>query len=236
MFDATVVDGVLQIRRLGTRWLSTGVNGGFVESDVAYNLSVPEGWDRTDVATYVDERRCKAGFDERGPALLTGVDLEHARGARVGPVEVYATAGLSNPAALPISPDGTLTNPDTSTAYRGQGTGTVNLVLGTERALDDGSLATLLALTAEAKAATLYALTGFTGTTTDAAVVGTDPEGEPAAFAGSATPVGGAARACVRDAVMASLRSRYAARTLPATVADAEYGLRTNQRAEVFEL
>ncbi|MFC6730666.1 hypothetical protein ACFQDG_18600, partial [Natronoarchaeum mannanilyticum] len=40
---------------------------------------------------------------------------------------------------------------------------------------------------------------------------------------------------CVRDAVLASLRSRYADRELPASVADAEYGVATTRSAEVFE-
>lgn len=234
MFEPTVADGVLQIRRRGSRWLVTGLGGGFVEADAAYNQSVPDGWNRTDVAAYVDERRRRAGFDEPGPALLTGVGLEHVRGARAGPVEVYATAGLSNPAALPMSPPGATA--DERSANDGWTPGTVNLIVGTDRALGDGALATLLALAAESKTATLGALTGFPGTTTDAAIVGTDPTGEPAAFAGSATEVGGAARACVREAVRASLASRYADEPVPLTVDDAEYGVRTDRRAEVFEV
>jgi len=71
------------------------------------HLSVPEGWERTDLGTYVDERLERAGFeptaaDAAGPALLTGVDIADARGARRGPVTAYATAGISNPAALPM--------------------------------------------------------------------------------------------------------------------------------------
>lgn len=234
MYERTVAEGVLRIRRPGTRWLSTGLNGGFTEADAAYNLTVPEDWERTDVADYVAERRRRAGFDEPGPALLTGVDLDHARGARAGPVEVIATAGLSNPAALPMNPDEPPAPPDSSGSNGRNRPGTVNLIVGTTRALEDGALASLLAVAVEAKAATLAAETGFPGTTTDAVVVGSDPTGVPSAFAGSATAVGGAARACVREAVAASLRSRYAAEPMPSTVNDASYGLRTEQRAEVF--
>ncbi len=231
MFDIAVSDGVLQLRRAGTRWLSTGWAGGFERADAAYNLTVPDGWDRTDVGRYIEDRRTAAGFDEPGPALLTGVDLAHARGARSGPVEAVATVGLSNPAALPMDPAGGAPAADVADEA---GPGTVNVVVGTTRALDDGALATLLAVAVEARAATLLAETGFPGTTTDATIVGGDPAGEPAPFAGSATAVGAAARACVREAVGASLRSRYADRPRPGSVRDADSGVRTERIAEVF--
>jgi adenosylcobinamide hydrolase len=236
MFETSVEAGVLQLARPGTNWLSTGWDGGFERADAAYNVSVPEGWNRTDLGTYVAERRDRAGFEISGPALLTGVELQHARGARLDSVVAYATAGVSNPAALPQNPsefpsrnadiDGRADDPD--------GVGTVNIVVGTTRALDDAGLANLVAVVVEAKTATLLAATGFPGTTTDAVVVGCDPDGDPAQFTGSATPIGAAARACVREAVRASLASRYEHRELPSSVADAEYGVVTDRRAEVF--
>lgn len=230
MFETAVEAGVLRLGRPGTRWLSTGWDGGFARADAAYNVSVPEGWTRTDLGPYVAERRERAGFEVPGPTLLTGVDMRHARGARLDSVVAYATAGLSNPAALPMEPTG-------SGEFRAdgpRGAGTVNVLLGTTRALDDAALANLLAVAAEAKTATLLAETGFPGTTTDAAVVACDGDGEPAAFTGSATAVGAAARACVREAVRESLRSRYDDRTVPESVADADHGVVTDRRAEVF--
>ncbi len=230
MFEPTVSTELLRLRRPGTRWLSSGWGGGFADGDVAYNISVPEGWSRTDIDDYVASRRTEAGFEETGPTLLTGVDLDHLRGARSGPVEVYATAGISNPAALPIEGSGREHSADTPDA------GTVNLIVGTDRALADGALANLLAVVVEAKAATLLAETGFPGTTTDAVVVGCDPAGEQATFTGSATPIGSAARACTRDAVLASLRSRYANSEYPESVADAAHGVETTADADVFRL
>lgn len=229
-FEAAVADDVLRVRRRGTRWLSTGWGGGFVAADAAYNVSVPEGWDRTDVGAYTAARRERAGFEAAGPTLVTGVGIDHARGARCEPVVAFATVGLSNPAALPMAPDGTADGGERDAG----GAGTVNLVVGTTWALDDAGLATLLGVAVEAKAATLLAETGFPGTTTDAAIVGCDPAGEPAAFAGSATPVGASARACVREAVQASLRSRHPDRDVPSSVDDAEFGTSTTRRAEVF--
>jgi adenosylcobinamide hydrolase len=231
MFRTTVSAGVLEFYRPGSRWLATGHDGGFQTTDAAYNVSVPEGFDRTDLPTYCTERRERAGFAVEGPTLLTGVDLAHARGARSGPVTVVATAGVSNPAALPMDPSGAAADAEDGPAPPG----TVNLLVGTTRALSDGALATLLSTTVEAKTATLVAETGFSGTTSDAAVVGCDPSGRSADFAGSATPVGAATRACVREAVRASLRSRYADRSLPDTVADADHGVRTEREADIFE-
>ena len=225
--------GVLRLSRPGTRWLSTGWAGGFTESDAAYNVSVPTGFARTDLGAYVAERRREAGFDVEGPALLTGVDLQHARGARSGSVTAVVTAGVSNPAALPPTGE----RPATLEGDLGEhNPGTVNVLLATTRSLDDGALASLLGVVVEAKAATLLAETGFPGTTTDAAVVGCAPDGRHEPFAGSATATGAAARACVRDALRASLRSRHPDGGYPTSVADAEYGVSTDHAAEVFRV
>lgn len=231
MAETTISDGVCRLSKPGTRWLATGFDGGYVTADAAYNVSVPTGFDRTDLDSYADERLQAAGFEGDGPRLLTGVEMQHARGARCGPVTAAVTAGVSNPACLPLDGDADAradSDPD------GRPWGTINILLCTSRALDDGTLATLLATAVEAKAATLQQRTGFSGTTTDAVAVGCDPAGDPVEFAGSGTAVGGAARACVREALAASLDSRYREKKCPDSVADAEYGVRTDERATVF--
>jgi adenosylcobinamide hydrolase len=229
VFTATVRDGVCRLARPDTRWLSTGHAGGESRAPAAYNCTVPEGWGRTDLDAYVAERLAAAGFEADGPALLTGVDQRHARRARLGPVEAVATAGVSNPAALPV---------DVEEADAGLGdddptchAGTVNVLVGTTRALAPGALPNLLTVAAEAKAATLLELVGVPGTTTDAVVAACDPAGDPARFSGSATAVGGAARACVRDAVAASLHARH-----PDGEYERESGVVTDERATVSEL
>lgn len=265
---ATRTDGVLCVRQATAEWLSTGWNGGRYRGDHAYNISVPDGWHCTDLASYVEGRLERAGFREsedhlethrdsddqlEGPVLLTGVDLKHARGAHCGPVTVYATAGVSNPAALPMDPsggdlpDGTLETPEDGlgdsdetppTRDESSTVGTVNLIVTTRCRLAAGALENLLAVAAEAKATTLLARTGFPGTTTDALVVGHDPAGPEQAFSGSATPVGAATRACVREALSSALESRYGGTdaTIPADVETAEHGVSTDVRASVFEL
>lgn len=254
-FDAARSEGVLRVARPGAEWLHTGWDGGRRATDAAYVVTVPEGWRCEAIDAYVADRRSTAGFDGPGPTLLTGVSVEHARGARCGPVTAYATAGLSNPAALPPDPpggelpDGRLVTDDgadpepradrdarTDSDGDPPGAGTVNVVVGTDRALADGALANLVAVAAEAKAATLLSATGFPGTTTDAVTVGHDPTGRPTEYSGSATRVGAAARACVREAVRASLRSRYGGvgDAIPDAVGDARYGVSTDVRADVF--
>jgi len=231
VFETTVRAGVFRARRESTCWLSTGWNGGHSQGSVAYNITVPTGFDETDIEEYAARRRRKAGFDERGPTLLTGVSMDHVRGARAGPVEVYATVGLSNPTALSMEPTREWTPPE---RHEQSDIGTVNLLVGTTRALTGGALANLVAVAAGAKAETLLSATGFPGTSSDAVVVGCDPDGEPTQFTGSATEVGAATRACVRDAVLGSLDSRYPDGGFPDSVPDAEYGVTTDRRADVF--
>jgi len=233
MFETTRRGDVAQLRREGARWLSTAWDGGYRESDAAYNVTVPTGFSRTDLDAYREERLADAGFPV-GPTLLTGVGMAHARVATSGPVTVLATAGLSNPAVLPMGEgsvaDDTAVGRDSDDDRRWR-PGTVNLVVGVDRALADGALATLLGTVVEAKAATLLAAADVPGTTSDAVLVGTDPTAGRAAFAGSATEVGGAARACVRDAVLASLTARYD--DGPPAPDAAEYGVVTDRQTDI---
>jgi adenosylcobinamide hydrolase len=232
MFESARRDGVLRLERPGTRWLSTGWDGGLLDAEAAFNVTVPEGWDRQDLDAYVDERLDGVGFDRprNAPVLLTGVAQRHARGASVGPVTVVATVGLSNPAALPMAPAG-----GRLPRERDLVPGTVNVFVGTERALDDAALANLVTVATEAKTAKLLDAVGFPGTTTDAVVAACDPDGEPAGFSGSATRVGAAARACVREAVAASFEARYDEDDPPESVDAARHGVSTDVEAAVFD-
>jgi len=215
------------------RWLSTGFNGGTHRSDAVYNITVPEGWTETDLEEYVDTRLAEAGFDAPGPALLTGVDQQHARRAILDPVEIVVTAGISNPSTLPPA-----SRPETepSEPNRKFRPGTINIIAGTRCALRPGAVANLVGVVTEAKTATLLRQTGFSGTTSDAVIIGSDPTGEGAQFSGSSTPVGRAARACVRDALTAALESRYETEATPESVDDAAYGCATTVEATVSEL
>jgi len=228
-FECDRTSGRLTLRSPDARWLSNGFDGGYSNADAAHNLTVPDGFDRTDLTAYVTER---LGSAPAGPVLLTGVDQTHARAARYGPVLVVVTAGLSNPALLPVegSADRCSDLPDGSTPPR---PGTVNVLVGSEAPLTEGGLAGLLATVVEAKTATLTALSGCTGTTSDAVVVGCPEADDCAAFAGSATEVGNAARVCVRDALSAALTARYG--DDPPDPLTAEHATPTSGAATVFQ-
>lgn len=246
LFATTVREEVVEIAREGTTWLSTGWRGGRTTAAALHSVHVPEGWDCESIDDYVDSRLSRAGFDRDGPVLLTGVDAAHVRGARCGPVEAYATAGVSNPAALPIDPDGPprAPNPTPDCEAAGEGSagyptagddpGTVNVVVGTDRALAPGALANLVAVASETKAAILLDTVGVPGTTTDAVVTACDPDGEPAQYSGSATAVGAAARACVREAIRASLDARYPDGDWP-DPERADHAAPTEARATTFD-
>jgi len=237
VFETMVTDGVRQVRRQHTDWLSTGVDGGRKRADEAYNITVPAGWNNTALDAYIEQRVTAAGFEGDGPALLTGVAQRHARRAVCGSVAALVTAGLSNPATLPARSDAdsaaVAIEPEQAADDSPGHHGTINVILVTTRALSAATQASLLAGVAEAKAATLVTTTGFTGTTSDAVIVGSDPEGEPARFAGSATAVGQAARACVRDGLTAAIAARYPDREYPRSVADADHGTTTTATATV---
>jgi adenosylcobinamide hydrolase len=177
-----------------------------VTADAAHNLTVPKGFDRTDLSAHVAER---LGSVPEGPALLTGVQQANARGARNGAVEVVATAGLSNPAVLPVGENSDADASDRPTTDRGFEPGTVNIFVCSPKPLTDGGLGGLLATAVEAKTATLSALAGCTGTTSDAIAVGCPDEDGGASFAGSATTMGNATRVCVREAIHGALAAHY---------------------------
>ena len=231
LFEPTVRANVLQLRTGDLDWLSTGANGGSWRATAAYNVTVPEGWNKTDLDAYAEQRRAEAGFERSGPTLLTGVDQQHAHRARLDPVEVVVTAGLSNPTTLP--PAGSTASTETDTNSQ---PGTINIIAATTRTLSAGALANLIAVVTEAKTATLGRLTGFSGTTSDAVIVGSDPTGESARFSGASTPVGQAARACVRDALTAALASRYESESIPESVEGAAYGYETTVESTVSRL
>lgn len=232
MSDVTVRSGVCRLSIPNGRWLGTGVKGGLRVADGALNVSVPSDFDRRDLEAVVTERCATAGFEGDGPALLTAVEQRHARGAKAGSVTVVATAGLSNPAVLKSKPQ--QEKSDSTDVDRYPPVGTVNLLVSTERALTEAQLAGCLASVVEAKTATLSAMTGFIGTTSDAVAVGSNRDGSQISFVGSSTEIGLKIRACVRDALRAGLEANYTDEGIPRSVEAAEHGTVVDAKTTVF--
>lgn len=232
MSDIAVRSGVCRLSVPDGRWLGTGVHGGFCEAEGAVNVSVSADFDRHDLGAVVAERCDAAGFAGDGPALLTAVPQRHARVAASGPVTAVATAGLSNAATIEINPSKEINS--RGAADERPPPGTVNLLVAIDGSLSDALLAGALAAVVEAKTATLQATTGFTGTTSDAVSVGSDRGGREISFVGSSTDVGRAIRACVRDALRASLDATYAEDPMPRSVDDADHGAVTVGDPTVF--
>ncbi len=220
MFETTHNEGVLQLAYRNAKWVSSGWNGGITTAHSAYNISVPDPWEHTDLGTYEENRRSQAGFSTPGPSLFTSVSLEHAYITTDYPVSVIATAGLSNPTNYQ-SP----TSRSSGDSANREARGTVNLLLGIERNLPDHCLIEVLCGAIEAKTLTLLQETGIPSTTTDAAIAGCTQTDEELQFAGSATDLGQAVRRCTRDAILASLHSNYPNQQYPSDETDATYGI-----------
>lgn len=197
---------VCAIENAGGRWLHTGWNGGRYDRSRAYSVSVGADWNPNDIGHDIARRLESEGFDRPGPTLITGVEATHARIAAADSITVFATAGLSNPATLPVP--GQPESGKVPSADPGH-PGTVNVAVWTDRALAAGARANAIAMVAEAKAATLLETVGVPGTSTDAVLVGDRNGGEPVTYCGSGTEIGHSIRVCVRDAILASVRSRY---------------------------
>lgn len=215
MFEPTRHDGVLQLASKDANWISSGWNGGITTANGAYNISVPDPWEYTDLESYAANRRHQAGFSTSGPTLFTGVSLDHAYSATDTPVTVVATVGLSNPTTYVDS---------TADPPNREPPGTVNLLIGIERTLPEHGLIEALCGAIEAKTLTLYQETGIPSTTTDAAITGCTATNNQSRYAGSATALGQAVRRCTRDAILASLHSHYPNNQYPQDQTDAEYG------------
>jgi len=172
--------------------------------------------------------------------------MVHAYGARLGSVVAYATVGLSNPAMLPMDPTGvTGATDDAGDSEPGAAASTGNRPA--TRYGQPGSRNDAAARRrrggeprrgrGRGEGATLFATAaGVPGTTTTrrGGRRRRPDRGAGGGFSGSATPVGAAARVCVRDAVRASLRSRYPDGDLPGPAADAEHGVVADERTAGF--
>lgn len=114
-------------------------------------------------------------------------------------VTVSLTAGFSNPYLI--------TNGEIRSLLD-KGLSTVNIAVFVDRFLDKGAMVDAIGIISEAKALSLYELTGgvMHGTTTDATALISDVSGSPEDFAGPATPVGRAITFAVYNALLNGIK------------------------------
>ncbi|MGC8557979.1 MAG: adenosylcobinamide amidohydrolase [Nitrososphaeria archaeon] len=114
-------------------------------------------------------------------------------------VTVSLTAGFLNPYLIVNGEIRSLLNKRLST---------VNIAVFVDRFLNKGAMVDAIGIISEAKALSLYDLTGgaMHGTTTDAIALISDATGSPQDFAGPATPVGRAIALAVHNALLNGIK------------------------------
>ncbi|GAA5160265.1 adenosylcobinamide amidohydrolase [Ornithinimicrobium tianjinense] len=184
---------------------SASVGGGLVRPRWVANLTVEDGFARTDLDAYVAERLASTPVDAAlaGTALLTAADVTRVeRAGEPGPtgdVTAWATVGVTKP---------TWAAREQAEVRDGiPAPGTVNIVVALPAALTGSALVQAVGTVTEAKAQALVAAgVPGTGTASDAVVV-LCPEGEEVPFAGVRSPWGQAVARAVHRAVAAGLEA-----------------------------
>ncbi|WP_298750128.1 adenosylcobinamide amidohydrolase [uncultured Serinicoccus sp.] len=193
---------------------SASVGGGLVRPRWVTNLMVDDGFDRTDLAAYADERAAELGLTGPGTTLLTAADVRQVATAEVEGVRCWATVGVTKPtwAVAPAAGPG---SPAERVGEAPPPPGTINVVVALPVALSTSALVQALGTITEAKAQVLVqAGVPGTGTASDAVAilcpevpegVLDDPCGPAEAFAGVRSAWGQRVARAVHAAVAAGL-------------------------------
>lgn len=188
---------------------SASIGGGVVWPRVVVNLGVGDGFERTDLDTYVDERLASLGLTERPvTALLTAVDVRCWTGGEADGVRAWATVAATKP-TWAARPGGLGHRPGRSD-HGPPAPSTVNVVAALPVPLTSSALVQAVGTVTEAKAqALLQAQVPGTGTASDAlVVVCPDSAGaeELVPFAGVRSPWGHRLAEAVRQAVSTGMQ------------------------------
>jgi adenosylcobinamide hydrolase len=173
---------------------SSGTAGGIRRVTSLLNHTVPHSFTTKDPVRDVSLLARQNGLDpEQTFGLLTAVGMEHLCILKHGNIDVFVTAGVTNPD--PVHP-GEETTP---------GPGTINIIVLIHDGLSGQALIDGVITATEAKTAALHRLGyPFAGTTTDAVIIAADREGD-VRYAGSATPLGLRIHDAVSEGVARSL-------------------------------
>ncbi|MHC1625878.1 MAG: adenosylcobinamide amidohydrolase [Methanoculleaceae archaeon] len=171
------------------RAVSTGVGGGMADVRTIFNHTVPPGWDHKDPARYLELIVAREGFGPEFFGLLTAVDMRHLCIMQIDGITAFVTAGVTNP------------DPAEGGAH------TINIIVTSREALSPAAMVEAIITATEAKADALRSMGyDFSGTTTDAVIIGHEGESPVHQYAGSLTEAGSRIRLAVIEGVRESIR------------------------------
>jgi len=131
---------------------STGINGGLNIVSTILNHTVPDNWSHNEPTRYLETIIAREGYSLEFFGLLTAVKMHNLCILQYDFVNVFITAGVTNPKSeLPH---------------------TINIIVYTDEGFSQAALLETIITVTEAKVMALKAMGyAFTGTTTDAVVV-----------------------------------------------------------------
>lgn len=193
------VDGApVLVWRLDKPWLalsSAVLGGGLGERHWVVNATVANTYAREDPDRHLAEIAAALGLAGPGLGFLTAVDVREVVHRVDSGVHVSVTTGIG---AHPTWAAGPAVVPER--------VGTINAVCWLPRRLSEAAMVNAVATVAEAKAQALReAAVPGTGTPTDSIALLCPPAGDPEAFGGPRSPVGGALARAVHGAILARL-------------------------------
>ncbi|MCX6650662.1 MAG: adenosylcobinamide amidohydrolase [Methanomassiliicoccales archaeon] len=182
---------------------STILNGGLGEADSVLMLQVPLHYDHADPMAHMRELVAELRMPKSTVTFMTAAELDKAfyvKEAEHNGSQAIAlvSAGISNSIrAGESSREGTVPH---------RQVGTINVMVITDKSLDDCGLVNAVMTVTEAKAAALqdHHIPG-TGTTSDAVMIACPKEGERCLWAGSSSDHGLAMSVAVRSALGESI-------------------------------
>ncbi|HEX2130597.1 MAG TPA: adenosylcobinamide amidohydrolase [Actinophytocola sp.] len=177
---------------------SGALGGGLGERRWVINATVPHGYDRDDPDAHLAELAASLGLSGAGTGFLTAVDVREVVTREDSGVRACVTAGIGAHPTWAAAPAAAPT----------EAVGTINAVCFLPVRMSDAALVNAVATVAEAKAQALAeAGVPGTGTSTDATALLCPAAGDPEAYGGPRSRVGGALARAVHTAIHTALRT-----------------------------
>ncbi|HMK46957.1 MAG TPA: adenosylcobinamide amidohydrolase [Methanocella sp.] len=178
--------------------ISTGINGGREKVRSAINHEVGKDFNHPHPTQYMNEIADALNADRPYFGFMTAVHMKNLCIVRDPLLTAFITAGISNPCHDPGVP------------------GTINILIIVHGRMEEGALAGAIITATEAKTKALFEMGfDFTGTTTDAVAVLTEPRetgiAEPPTYeySGTCTEIGRSIYRCVKKGVIEGIKRQH---------------------------